>query len=177
MKALLKNKRGQGIMGMPFQMIFSLILIAVFIYAAFTGISYFLERADQAQLGKFVVELESKVNQVWQTTEARQTHVFTLPKSIELVCFGDLTKRVPEALCGDFELFREQAKIRGSNMFFCPPEGAYRLGTPVHFKIDCNGNDCLEVSDAALACAVVENKNLKLTLTKEFGNPKVIIGP
>lgn len=169
----IKNKKGQGIMGVPFQMIFSLILIAVFIYAAFIGIKFFVESADQAQILQFSNEIKAKVNTIWQTTEASQSYEFNLPSKIELVCFGDLSKEITQ--CPEFGLYREQAKIRGSNMFFCPPKAAYRVDAEVHLKIDCEGNDCLKSKQGGLFCAQNVDGKVKVRLEKEFGNPNVLI--
>ncbi len=170
---LITGKKGQGTMGVPFQMIFSIILIAIFLYAAFTGIKYFLERADQAQIGKFVVDVQAKVGTIWQTTEASQSYYLDLPKRIEHVCFGDLS--MPTETCPDFELYREQARIKGSNVFFCPPEAAYGVGMPVHFRVDCSGNNCLQTKQPGLTCLENVEGRVTIKLEKDIGSPLVII--
>ena len=165
-----KSKKGQ-VMELPFQLIFSLILIAIFLYAAFTGIKYVLERGDQARIGEFLVDLKSKVNSAWQATEIENTYSFEIPKRIKLVCFGDLKKKINNTVCPDFDIYREQAVSQGSNLFFCPPKGAYSVGSPVHFKIDCNGNDCLEFKQP-LYCVSNEGK-ISIRLEKSLGSKKV----
>ena len=173
---VIRNKKGQ-VMGIPFQMIFSLILIAIFIYAAFTGISYFLERGEQVKLVRFVTEFEAKVNTIWQATDAEQRFTFDLPKRIDEVCFGDLSKPSPYNICPDFEIYRAQAALRGANMFFCPPIEATKIGADAYYKIDCNGYDCLGIEGFGGGYYCVQNKDgqVAITLKKDLGSPTVII--
>lgn len=170
------SKKGQTSIEIPFQMIFSIILIAIFLYAAFTGIRFFLESADQARILQFSAELESKVNTIWQALDAEQTYTLDLPTRIEKVCFGNLATRVSQDTCPDFEIYREQAKIRGSNMFFCPPEAAFSVDAPVHLKIDCEGNDCLRTEQfVGTYCIDNNNGKVSITLKKDFGSTEVVL--
>lgn len=170
------SKKGQTSIEIPFQMIFSIILIAIFLYTAFTGIRYFMESADQARILQFSAEVEAKVNTIWQALDAEQTYTFSLPNRIEKVCFGDLSTRISQDTCPDFEIYREQAKIRGSNMFFCPPTGAYSVGAPVHLKIDCDGNDCLRTEQfVGTYCVENDDGKVSITLRKEFGSTEVVL--
>jgi len=160
-------------MGLSFQMIFSIILIAIFLYAAFTGISYFLERADQAKLASFVIDLESKSENMWQATEASQTYSFTIPNSLKYVCFGDITQ-VTEEMCPNFGIYKREAGLEGANMLFCPPDEAMALGTKAYFKLDCSGNECLEFYEGVYCVPQVEGK-VSINLRKEFGGSQVIL--
>ena len=112
------NSKGQ-MMELPFQLIFSLILIAVFIYAAFYGIRYFLERAEQAQVGQFLADLKSDVNVAWQATETSDVHQYVLPRGVKKVCFSDFNYlNYNSSYCPEFETYREAARRDGSNVFF-----------------------------------------------------------
>jgi len=167
-----KSKKGQ-ITGLPFQLIFSLILIALFLYAAIFGISYFLERADQAKIGQFTVELESKVNTVWQATEMQREYSFVLPSKIKEVCFGNFKEEnFDSSLCAEFELYRDRAALAGANMFFCPPSAAYKVGSPVFAKISCDDVNCLEFLENPY-CIENEAGIVKIKLSKSFGKAKV----
>ena len=170
-----KNKKAQ-IMELPFQLIFSLILIAVFLYAAFTGIKYFLERADQAKIGQFLAELENKVGTAWQATEISQSYSLDLPSRIKYVCFGDFSKRVQNlqnTVCPDFERYRQQAAGQGANIFFCPPIAAYSIGAPAYSKISCSGNDCLDFKQS-FYCIKNDGK-VNIMLEKKLGSSKVVL--
>ncbi len=162
-------------MGLPFQLIFSIILIAIFLYSAIVGINYFMERSQQAQIGQFAVNLESKVNIAWQAIEKSESYSFSLPKKIEKVCFANLNAAAYNtSICPEFEYYRDVAKSRGANMFFCPPEPVYKTGAPVYYSIDCEGNDCLKVKNHPYC---IENKNgiVSFSLKKEIGDPYVYL--
>lgn len=166
-----KSRKGQ-MMELPFQLIFSIILIAVFIYSAIYGIRYFLERSEQVQAVQFLADLKSKVNLAWQATEKSEVYAFSLPKKIEKVCFADLKAlRFNSTICPGFEMYRDRARMAGSNVFFCPPEGAYKIGAPVHYKMDCEGTPCLEFTKQPYC---IENTgSVKIRLEKLFGKANV----
>ena len=48
-------------MGMPFQFIFSVILIAVVLFVAFWAISNFMKTSEQVSINTFIVELRSEI--------------------------------------------------------------------------------------------------------------------
>jgi hypothetical protein len=158
---------------MSFQMIFSLILIAVFVFAAFYGIRYFLERAEQVQMGQFLTDLESKVNVAYQATEKSEVYTFVLPKSIKKVCFSDFSLKYDKTLCPEFEMYRDVAKEKGSNVFFCPPENAYKVGAPVYYRIDCEGNDCLRFLKQPYC--IFNDNGVAIKLEKNLGEAEVVL--
>ena len=168
-----KSKKGQSTLELPFQLIFSLILIAVFIYAAVTGIRYFLERADQAKIDGFIVDLGSKVNSAWQAIEISNVYSFDLPKNIKSVCFGDLGLSLKNSSCPEFESYRKEALAKGANMFFCPPKAAFGVGSPAYYKIDCNEGECLSAG-RGVTCIKSDGK-ISLALEKKLGDSKVVI--
>jgi len=168
------DKKAQ-IMGMPFQMIFSLILIAVFIYSAFVGIRYFMQTADQAKILTFLADLDSKVEQAWLTTESKQTYSFDLPSKIKYVCFANVNSTVKgktgiEA-CSDFE-DKYSLNFKDKNLFFCPAEGAWQVGAPIYKMIDCKGRNCLNFSKSPY-CIENLNGKISITLEKKLGEGKI----
>jgi hypothetical protein len=89
-----RGKKGQ-IMGMPFQFIFSLILIAVAMFVAFWAIRGFMERAEQANIGSFVLDVKGQngIGGIWEGEEAEMTPVFTFSTKFNegRVCFANLS--------------------------------------------------------------------------------------
>lgn len=79
------NKRGQ--LEISFGMIFSIILIIIFISAAFYGITKFLGLTDTAKTAKFGSDLQVDVDKVWKGSSGSETQEYNLPKNIEAVCF------------------------------------------------------------------------------------------
>ena len=168
-----RGKKAQGTMEVPFQMIFSLILIAIFIYAAFTGIKYFMERADQAKIAQFLADVDAKVGTAWQATEMTQTYSFDVPKRVEMICFGDMSKSLREDVCPEFDVYKDQAVQKGANMFLCPPRKVYSVGAPIYHSIRCNGNPCVDFKQD-LYCVKNDGK-ISITLEKSIGSSKVIL--
>ena len=76
-------------MKMSFGMIFSIILIVVFIAFSFFAIKKFLNIQDQMQIIKFTERLQNDVNKIWQATKGSHEVEYSLPKKIEKVCFRD----------------------------------------------------------------------------------------
>jgi uncharacterized protein (UPF0333 family) len=167
----------RGSIELSFQLIFSLILVAVFIYAAFTGIKYFLEVSQHAQINTFIAELQSKVNSAWLTTEISQTYEISLPSGIKYVCFSqlnnlssDMLKKSNITACSDFE--RYLIKYKDMNMFFCPAEAAWKVNAPIYMNINCNGKNCLTFSKNPY-CIQNANGKVRFKLEKNLGDEKI----
>ena len=83
-------KRGRkGQIKLSFGMIFSIILIIVFLVFAFYAIKVFLGIQNTAQTGKFISDLKSDVDRVWKSTESSEEKEYNLPSKIDYVCFID----------------------------------------------------------------------------------------
>jgi len=171
---MLRKKGKKGQMEISFQMIFSLILIAAFIYAAFVGIRYFLATADQVKINSFISELQSKVDQTWMTTETSQTYKLSLPAKIKYVCFADSTiaKNMLIKDCSDFEAYIPIFKSQSMNMFFCPSKEVWKTSAPIYAKISCKGKDCLEFSGIPY-CIANTKTGISITLEKTYGAKKI----
>ena len=84
-KLVIKSNRAQ--MKMSFGMIFSIILVIIFLVFAFYGIKKFLGMQDTIQINQFVENLQTDVNKVWKSTSGSQEVEYRLPKKIYEVCF------------------------------------------------------------------------------------------
>lgn len=87
------NKRGQ-LMGMSFQFIFTLILVAVAFFVAFWAIRHFMHTAEAGRIGTFVEDVKQEVRSIWGQAEASTTPEFSFSAKFGLVCFANVT------LCG-----------------------------------------------------------------------------
>lgn len=91
-----RGKRGQ-LFGMPYAVIFSIILIVFFIIAAWIAIKYFVSPgcdcslSDQAQEGLFKDGLQGAIDDVWNSAGSDKKFTINLPGKIEEVCFMDAT--------------------------------------------------------------------------------------
>ncbi|MFA5028213.1 MAG: hypothetical protein WC713_10075 [Candidatus Methylomirabilota bacterium] len=136
------NKKGQ-MMGMPFQFIFSMILIAVVLFVAIWAIKGFMERAEQAKIGAFVADVRSNVYNVWNSgTAANFTPVISFSAKFKEVCFVNLST------CSD--AFCKAAREHGysdENLFLLGENRAMgiaeKYGISSGVKIMCGDRDCL----------------------------------
>lgn len=175
------HKKGQ-VIGMSFELIFSLILIAAFIFAAFTGIKYFMATADNAKINLFISDLRSTVESAGRSQGISKPYDFYLPSRIKWVCFAnenlmaeDFNEMECKTDCSEF-ISRYLVTFNGANMnmFFCPPKGAYSVNAPFQAMIDCKGNGCLEFPSQPYC---IQNKDGKITITleKESGQEKILL--
>ena len=185
MKKIL-NKKAQ--MEIPFQLIFSLILIAAFIYAAATGIKYFLATAELAKANLFITQLDSDVENIWLTTSEvvpGRTFEYALPSRIKYVCFNQpnnlslaslntLQSRDKITACSDFERYIKAFNdtTKNFNMFFCPADSAWKIKAPIYASINCKSKNCLEFKKSPY-CVQNIGGTVKITLTKEYGAGKI----
>ena len=84
-KGLNVKRRGQ--MQLSFGMIFSIILIIVFIAFAFYAIKKFLDFQEYSQIISFKEDLQNDIDSMWQSTQGSRPASYTLPRAIEQVCF------------------------------------------------------------------------------------------
>ncbi|MEK6757995.1 MAG: hypothetical protein AABX88_02600 [Nanoarchaeota archaeon] len=85
-------KRGtRAYLELSFGMIFSIILIIVFL--AFTGyvLTKLVGGGDKAQIAKFTNDLRNDITRAWVSSYVSETNEYNLPKKIEHVCFIDFS--------------------------------------------------------------------------------------
>jgi len=157
-------------MGLSFQMIFAIILIAVFVYVAIFAINIVLQNADRAKIALFVSDLKGKVAETYYMTESSQTFSFDLPSGIKYVCFTSNPSKMNIERWPDFYLYKTAA----SNMLFYPPEQVTRLKINPNFLINCEGTECLQFPMENPHCITNEN-GVKITLSKSLGSRFVVL--
>lgn len=79
------NKDGQ--MQISFGVIFSIILIIVFIAFAIYGITKILQTVNLAKITSFKGDFQNDIDLMWKSTSGSQEVEYILPKKIEQVCF------------------------------------------------------------------------------------------
>ena len=79
------KKRGQ--MKLSFGMIFSIILIIIFIAFAFFAINKFISTQRTIQYHQFLEEFQKDVDGMWKGQQSSQEVSYNLPSSIKQVCF------------------------------------------------------------------------------------------
>ncbi len=83
-------KRGQtkGAMELSFGMLFSIILIIIFIAFAIYGIGKFLNFQKNIQTKTFVNDLQFDIDKLWNS-QGSQPVEYSLPINVEKVCFNE----------------------------------------------------------------------------------------
>ena len=79
------NKRGQ--LKISFGMIFGIILTIIFIAFAIYAASKFLNMSKGVQIESFNKNLQTDIENVWQSSQGSDIYVYPVPKSVIRVCF------------------------------------------------------------------------------------------
>jgi len=140
----MKQKKGQ--MKLSFGMIFSIILIIIFITFAFFAIQKFLGIQDAMKIGQFTDSLQSDVDKLWRGSQGSQKVEYFLPQKIESVCF---VNEEYENLVFHSESFIEGKKIE-------------------HIDID-------KITEDGEFCVEIIKGKVKMTLQKNYGEALVTI--
>jgi hypothetical protein len=141
------NRKGQGVLGMPFSVIFSIIIIVAVIAVAVYAIVYFLNLQECTDAGLFYDELQDEVDKAWRSSIYRDVFSGELPSGIEYVCFGYLNQSVSGS--GNREMRDELADDYGrsrDNVFLYPRSGAcsIELASLELDRVEINSFFCVE---------------------------------
>lgn len=74
---------------LSFGMIFSIILIVIFIGFAFYAINIFLDLQKETKIGIFVNGFQKDVDAMWRSSQGSQKIPYNLPGSVDLICITD----------------------------------------------------------------------------------------
>lgn len=85
-RTLLPRSRS-GQINLSFGMIFSIILIIIFLGFGFYAIMKFMELQNTIQIEKFLRDFQEDVNNMWKSIQGSQNLVYSLPTKISSVCF------------------------------------------------------------------------------------------
>jgi hypothetical protein len=86
----LTNKKAD--INLSFGVIFSIILIAVFVFAAIYAINFFLNYSKCAQVGRFYNDLQGQVDLAFSSSSTEnKPFEISLPGNVRKVCFANLS--------------------------------------------------------------------------------------
>lgn len=164
------RKRGaKGQMQISFGMIFSIILIILFLGFAFYAIKTFLGFQDSAKAGKFLDDLQSDVNRIWNSQVSSEQQEYIVPSGINFVCFVDFSS----GAIGENAIFYSELKRAGysqENLVFYPVE----LGSGFESK-EINHLDIGKTTAGENPLCIKTNGKVVLRLKKDFGEALVTI--
>ena len=163
------KKRGQ--LKLSFGMIFSIILIIIFISFAFFAINKFLDVQNTIQVVRFADEFQSDIDKIWKGSQGSEEKKYFLPKKVVYVCFIDysLDKK------GENKNFYEELKqiyYENENMFFYPIGSAQGLNAKEIKHIDL---EKITENENPFCVEKVDGK-VRFIIKKDFGEALVTIG-
>ncbi len=162
------NKRGQ--MKLSFGMIFSIILIVVFLTFAFLAIKKFMVIGNTAQIAEFKNSLQADIDKVWRGSQGSQTEEYFLPSKIKYLCFIDYNVRKSGAH-QDFYNDLNQAYFGSENFVFYPVGSAEGLDSAEIKHIDLEKI----IEEDNPFCIKNMGGKVKITLRKNYGDALVTI--
>jgi len=175
-----KSRKAQ-ILGMPFTMIMSIIVIAFILYVGVITVKGFLENAERIKVASFATTFKYDVNTLWQTTAGSRSYSYDLSAKIEKVCFANLSKSLSPESRNLTQVFSDLKKIQGagqSNMFLYPINFPTGLGVPASYRIDCGETtkvNCLDLSQLPNPYCIQTSKGtVKIDLVKEGRYVRVV---
>jgi len=166
------NKKGQGIFGMSFGMIFSIILIIFFVAVAFIAIKSFLDTQKCAQIGIFKDNLQTEIDKTWASQKSEFEFKARLPAKIKYVCFADLSKPITATGTAG-NIGRELGVYQGyvANMFLYPTEPACDM---VYHEIEhLDINKIISLKNPY--CIIVDDGNINIQIKKDFSDKLVSV--
>ncbi len=162
------KKRGQ--MEISFGMIFSIILIIVFLAFAFYGIKTFLAFQDNAKAGKFFDQMQGDIDRIWREGfQSSEQQEYVVPSSANFVCFVDFS-----------------SSEKGVNsVFYTDLKRAYSgKENLVFYPVKITGFESKEINNIDIVkttsgdnplCIKTSNGKVILTLKKDIGEALVTI--
>ena len=157
-------------MKLSFGMIFSIILIIVFMIFSFYAIQKFLGMQKAIQIGQFVDGLKSNVDKMWNAPKGSDEFEYFLPKKIESVCFVDYSspkKGVNQELYQELKQFYYEYE----NLFFYPGGSAEGLNAVEIEHIDI---EKITAKENPFCIENIKGK-VKMTLKKDYGEALVMV--
>ncbi len=112
-------------MGMPFEIIFAIFLIVVFVVIAFIAVGYFLDIGRSSSVGIFYRDFQATVDDAMRGQSSEFGFEIDLPSEIKEICFANLSAEITNR--GDeYDAIRNY-DVYEANVFLVPPEYAQNM--------------------------------------------------
>ena len=157
-------------MKLSFGMIFSIILIIVFLIFAFYAIKKVLSFQKSMTLGKFADSLRNDIDEAWLGPQISEEFSYNMPGGILAVCFVDFSQN-PRGPKKDIYDKLNQAYYGSENLIFYPVGSAEGHDSLLVEHI--NMNKTLEKENPF--CIDVEKGKISMTFKKEFNEDRIIV--
>lgn len=144
-------KKTRGAMELSFGMLFSIILIIIFIAFAIYGVTKFLNLQKNIQTKTFANDLNYDIDKLWKS-QGSQPVTYSVPGNVEKVCFSE-------------DEFEKDINIEIRGEKFIESYDILHAKLSDDFSKGTGGN-----------CVSVENGKISLQLEKERNEALVVIG-
>lgn len=160
-------KRGQ--LKLSFGMIFSIILIIIFLVFGFYVIKNFILLQDSVKTERFLNDFQADIDRIWKSTESSQQKEYIIPSGVGFACFVDygVSKKGTESyLYTQLRIFYSGSE----NLIFYP------LGSSGVESKKINNIDLEKITQEENPfCIENNNGEIQLTLMKDFDEALVTI--
>lgn len=167
---MVKKRGAHGQMKLSFGMIFSIILIIIFIAFAFYAIQKFLGIQRAIQVGQFKDNLQSNVDKIWKGSQGSKEVEYILPKKIEYICFVDYNSNAKGEKENLYNKLK-QAYYEYENLFFYPVGSAEGLDA---FELKNINIEKITGNENPFCVENIKGK-VKMTIKKDYGEALVCI--
>lgn len=166
----MKRSCKKGQMKLSFGMIFSIIMIIIFLVFGFFVIQKFLGVKDSIEIGKFAEGLQNDIDKMWKSSQGSQPVEYVLPLDVEFVCFVDYSSGEKGA---DSNKYKELKKVYDDmqNLIFYPVGSGKGLDATTIEHLN------LEKITEKENPFCVENKygKVEMTIKKNFDDALVVV--
>ncbi len=163
-----KNKKAE-VFGMSFSMIFSIILIAVFVAAAFIGIRSWLNTQKNIQVGLFMDDLQKEVDNAWGASESFSTiYKGFLPSGIQSVCFINWSAKSGNLSSSEKKIYDE---LRRTHLDY--KKNFYVYSPNTDFYLTSREIKHIDLTKKNIVCINAVKNQASIKITKRFENPLV----
>jgi hypothetical protein len=165
------SKKAEGVFGMSFGMIFTIILIVFFFSAAFIGIRAFLNFQTQAEIGLFFQDFQEKIDEAWNSQSSSYTFNTTLPSGIKYICLINVSAPTKNAANIEKEIFTYVK--RG---YTDPQKNFYLYSPDKDYGMNWAGIKHIQMAESNPQCIPVEDGFVSIKIERNFEDkfPRII---
>ncbi|MEM4318484.1 MAG: hypothetical protein QW244_01475 [Candidatus Pacearchaeota archaeon] len=146
-----KQKKAKKAFELSFTFLFSLILIAVFIFVAIWAIKNFLELKDSTMIRTSINDINTVVIEVWQAEEAQRIETFIFPTTVTQICFANLSELITttstDLTSTDLDPYKSLYKNTDKNLFVLPFKLRNKYNLEGAYAIKCGEVNCLNFTN------------------------------
>lgn len=152
---------------MSFSMIFSIILIAFFVFAAFFGIRAFLKWQDQANYALFFRDLQADIDNIWNCDNLGKCEInfsSNIKTDADYLCFADLIKAPSNSSILEMNIREDIKKSTyktAENLYFysSKEKEVIRAAIFKHIDFETENPYCFKIINKKVSFKIIKSSN------------------